>query len=145
MMEENQITRAHAREALARVEEVVKTALIALESAPYGTSLRAVKALDTLPESVACELGLEVIGNCECGTMIFDGDDYIQTRDGCNLCAECRPSDEEMAKIAAIQAACPKGDPECEAQTSDDDHGRCWGPEDRNETVSASASPEEAS
>lgn len=134
-MSEKTITRDQAREALTCVEGVVKTALMALEKAPYGAAAKAVRALDTLPESVACELGLEVIGNCECGVIIFDGDDHIRTRDHCLLCAECRPSDEDLARIAAIQAACPKGDPECDAQTEDDDHGFCWSAADRQDEV----------
>lgn len=133
MTTEPTITRDQAREALARVEDVVKTALSALEAAPYGVARRAVSALDALPESVACELGVEVIGNCEgCRTIIFDGDDHIHTNDGCWLCTDCRPTDEELVKIAAIQAACPKGDPECCAQTEGDDHGHCWSQDERD-------------
>lgn len=133
--QEPTITRDQARNALECIAATVKTAFHAIEAAPYGAAKPAASALSMLEESVAGELGLEVIGHCECGVMIFDGDDYIHTRDGCNLCAECRPSDEDLAKIAAIQAACPKGDPECEAQTEDDDHGRCWSESERDYVI----------
>lgn len=130
-MSENAITRTQVREALSRVEEAVKVSLDALKHAPYGEASRAVRALDALPESVACELGLDLLGHCEgCSTLVCDGDDHILTDDGW-LCVECRPSDEELERIRAIQAACPKGDPECGAQTADDDHGRCWTQEER--------------
>lgn len=64
MTETPAITRDQAREAIMRAEEVVKTAQAALAHAPYGAAHRAIKALDSLPESIACELGVEVIGHC---------------------------------------------------------------------------------
>ena len=139
------ITRSQAREALLRVEEVAKIANAALNTAPYGEAHRAIKSLDALHESVACELGLEILGTCEgCNALVCEGDDHIHTNDGCWLCTECRPSDADLERIRAIQAACPKGDPECSAQTEGDDHGFCWSAVER-ETVptdTASATPD---
>lgn len=125
MSEKATITRAQAREALLCIDAVIDLVTPALNAAPYAQAKIAFDALRSMPEAVAGELGLEVVGACEgCQTTIFDGDDHIVTNDMCWLCAECRPTDAEMAALRAIQEACPKQDPECEAQAADD-HDRC--------------------
>lgn len=123
-----EITRDQAREALRSIDAACKEIAPALDAAPHGLARHAVDALNRLSSSVATALGVEVIGDCEgCQTKIFDGDDHILTTDGCWLCMECKPDDEHLERLRAIQANCPKGDPECEAQTHED-HERCAQP-----------------
>ena len=126
------ITRDQAREAIRCVEAAIELAMPALSAAPYAPAKIAVDSLNALAESVAGSLGLDTIGTCEgCETIVFGGDDHIYTRDLCVLCEECRPSDQELAALRAIQEACPKADPECEAQAADD-HDRCMTQSERD-------------
>lgn len=128
------ITRAQARNALQVLNDLLGSVTPAVDAAPHSLGRAAASALHDLQDIVAGELGLEVIGSCECGVIVFDGDDYLHTRDGCSLCADCRPTDADLARIAAIQAACPNGDEDCEAQ-SEDDHARCSPQTDRTEST----------
>ncbi len=119
------ITRDQARAALKAVEAASESIAAALNAAPYQIAAPAVRDLDSLPESIAAELGLEVVGCCEgCEAIILDGDDYIHTLDGCDLCEDCKPDEAHIAKLREIQANCPKADPDCHAQ-GEDDHGDC--------------------
>lgn len=131
MSDDKAIARSVARAALTALEESLPTIRNAVEAAPFSVAAPAMRALDSLVECVAGELGFMHAGNCEgCNTPIFDDDAAMLTTDGCWLCIDCQPSAEHMAYLREIQAACPKADPECAAQ-SDDDHDSCLTDDER--------------